>query len=208
MKDHKNSKNPLNFKDRWTDGQRITAIKMYESSEPVYSVMEIAQAVNRSPAAVRTFLQRSGKVWLRIKQWKTSDENRLRQIYPDDTITAAQIKKEFPGFTSDAIRARAKRLGLKRPKVLKSEKCQPLLEDLRNLIQDSGIAFSAVFEEAGLTRYCIQSWFSQGRSPRLCDIDAVLSEIGYRLTIVPDDGTSQVPEVTPVVARPTANALD
>ncbi len=53
----------------------------------------------------------------RVKEWSDEEVSKLREVYVSNK-TFEEIELEFPARTSNAIRLKASRLGLKRPLIL------------------------------------------------------------------------------------------
>jgi transcriptional regulator with XRE-family HTH domain len=61
----------------------------------------------------------------------------------------------------------------------------PIIHQIERLIDDTGISYAEIERRSGVTRMCLNNWFTgKTRRPQHCTIMAVLKAIGYEYKIV------------------------
>ena len=68
------------------------------------------------------------------------------------------------------------------------KKCDPLVRQVFQLINEQRASLTDVSEKAGVRRCTLSDWRYR-RNPNLLSLQAVVQALGYRLTITKDEGT-------------------
>jgi hypothetical protein len=62
----------------------------------------------------------------------------------------------------------------------------PIIDEVRTMIKDSGANYSWVEEHSGVTRWTLNAWFNGNtKKPQAATINAVARSLGYKLGFVP-----------------------
>jgi transcriptional regulator with XRE-family HTH domain len=62
----------------------------------------------------------------------------------------------------------------------------PIIDEIRTVVQDSGVSYRQIEEESGVTSWTLRSWFDgKTRRPQAATLNAVARALGYKLGFVP-----------------------
>ena len=62
----------------------------------------------------------------------------------------------------------------------------PIIDEIRTVIKDSGVSHKWIEEESGVTAVTLRAWFyGTTKKPQAATINAVLRSLGYKLAPVP-----------------------
>jgi len=76
----------------------------------------------------------------------------------------------------------------------------PIIDELRTVIQDSGATYKQIHEDSGVSTQTLSNWFSgETRRPQAASLNAVARALGYKLGFVAIDAVSVV-QPTPAAA--------
>jgi transcriptional regulator with XRE-family HTH domain len=76
----------------------------------------------------------------------------------------------------------------------------PIIDELRTVIQDSGATYKQIHEDSGVSTATLTNWFAgETRRPQAASLNAVARALGYKLGFVAINATSVV-QPTPAAA--------
>lgn len=96
----------------------------------------------------------------------------------------------------------AHRVGRPRKPVVRG--VSPHIKALDELIELSGRSLSSIQKEAGVGQDAVRDWLSYGTCPRICNFEAVLNVLGWRLEVVPLHSNRMAPSSYGTAAREMA----
>jgi transcriptional regulator with XRE-family HTH domain len=79
----------------------------------------------------------------------------------------------------------------------------PIIDEIRTVVQDSGVSYRQIEEESGVTGSTLHAWFhGKTRRPQAATLNAVARALGYKLGFVPykEASIAKGPPVAPGVS--------
>lgn len=140
----------------------------------------------RSQQSIASKRDVTGLTYIRPNTWNDAEDRKLRQLA--ETLCATDIAKIMPGRHYEAIRERAKKLGIKlrsrtKPHVMTGD---PLIDAIRKRALEDGMSLMALDRELGTKGYFSSGAIAatkRGERNRLDRIAKAVAFFGGELTI-------------------------